>query len=390
MHMVDNGRLPFSLAEYRRRYDRVKAGMRKIAVDAFLIHNPENICYLTGYEDPATYAFHCLLISDDEPVMILRRFEENNVPEFTWLARTVTIEDHEDPVRIVAHTLDRLGLGNKRLGIERGLSKSGFYFPVDEYEGLRGLFPKATLINASAAVERARLVKSADELATIRRAARIADLAMQTAIDAVQAGRTEDELAAEVYRVMILNGGQYPSSPAFILSGERTSLPHGTWRGRALEARDNVYFEIPGTCYRYTAALIRTVALGEPSPRVRAMADAILGGLEAAMETIRPGVTSSAVDEACRSVVEKAGFGGLFKLRTGYSIGLSFPPGWGEGHILSLRRGDPTPLETNMTFHLVPICLAYREVGVGFSATVRVTETGCEELTSVPRRLVVK
>jgi Xaa-Pro dipeptidase len=390
MEMIGHDRLAFSLAEYRRRYDQVKWGMRDLGVDAFLVRTPENIYYLTGYENPATFAFHCLLLSEDEPVIILRRLEEPNVREFSWLTRTVTIEDHEHPIEIVSQTLDKMGLGNKRIGVERGLGKSGFYFWVDEYELLQSRFPKATLVNATAVLDRTRLVKSPEEIGVIREAARITDAGAQTGIDAVQAGRTEDELAAEIYRALILHGSQYPSLPPFVLSGERTSLPHGTWRGRRLQARDHVYFEIPGTRHRYTAAIMRCVSVGEPEPRVRAMADAVIAGLEAAMAAIRPGTTSGAVDAACRSAIQKAGFGQYFNHRTGYSIGVSFPPGWGEGHILSLRRDDPTPLQANMTFHLVPLCLVYREVGVGFSATVRVTEHGCEELTSLPRQLIVK
>jgi Xaa-Pro dipeptidase len=239
-------------------------------------------------------------------------------------------------------------------------------------------------------VERARVVKSEEEIAMMRRAARIADVATQAGIDAVAAGRTEDELAAEVHRVAILNGSEFMGLPPFVLSGERTCLPHGTWRGRTIRPGDHVYFEVSAAKFRDSAAIMRCVSVGEPNPRVRAMADAVIGGLEAGMAAIKPGVSCEAVDAACRSVIEKAGFGKYFTHRTGYSIGVNFPPDWGEGQILSLRRGEPTRLETNMTFHMVPLCLVYREVGVGFSATVRVTETGCEELTRLPRTLVVK
>lgn len=224
----------------------------------------------------------------------------------------------------------------------------------------------------------------------MRRAARIADVATQAGIDAIQTGRTEDEIAAEVHRVAIQNGSEYMGLAPFVLSGERTCLPHGTWRGRTVQPGDHVYFEVSAAKFRYSAAVMRCASVGEPNPRVRALSDAVIGGLEAGMTAIKPGVACETVDAACRSVIEKAGFGKYFTHRTGYSIGISFPPDWGEGQILSLRRGEPTLLEPNMTFHMVPLCLIYRELGVGFSATVRVTETGCEELTSLPRRLIVK
>jgi Xaa-Pro dipeptidase len=386
MEMKSHDRLGFSLGEYRRRYDVVQAGMRRLGLDALLVRGPENICYLTGYETPGYYKYHGLILSKDEPVLVLRRFEEPNVWEFSWLARTAPVEDHENPTRVTARTLERLGLADKRIGVE----KSGWFFSVEEHETLAAALPRATLLDASSVVERARVVKSEEEIAMMRRAARIACLATQAGIDAVQAGRTEDEVAAEVHRVAILHGSEYMGLPPFVLSGERTCLPHGTWRGRTIQPGDPVYFEVSATQFRYAAAVMRCVAVGEPGPRVRAMADAVIAGLEAGMAAIKPGVTCEAVDTACRSVIERAGFGKSFMHRTGYSIGVNFPPDWGEGQILSLRRGEPTPLEADMTFHMVPLCLVYREVGIGFSATVRVTETGCEELTSLPRTLVIK
>ena len=386
MEMKGHDRLGFSLAEYRRRYDAVRLGMKRLGVDALLVRGPENICYLTGYETPGYYKYHGLLLSQEEPVLILRRFEEPNAWEFSWLARTVPVEDHEQPAQVTAQAIERMGLADKRIGVE----KSGWFFSVEEYETLRSALPNATLVDASSTVERARVVKSEEEIAMMRRAARIADVATQAGIDAVAAGRTEDELAAEVHRVAILNGSEFMGLPPFVLSGERTCLPHGTWRGRTIRPGDHVYFEVSAAKFRYSAAIMRCVSVGEPNPRVRAMADAVIGGLEAGMAAIKPGVSCEAVDAACRSVIEKAGFGKYFTHRTGYSIGVNFPPDWGEGQILSLRRGEPTRLEINMTFHMVPLCLVYREVGVGFSATVRVTETGCEELTRLPRTLVVK
>lgn len=386
MDMKAHPRLGFSLGEYRRRYETVMQGLRHLGLDALLVRSPENICYLTGYETPGYYKYHGLLLSRDEPVLILRRFEEPNAWEFSWLTRTVPIEDHEHPVEVTAQTIARMGLADKRIGVE----KAGWFFSVEEYETLKSALPKATLVDASAVVERARLVKSEEEIAMMRRAARIAESATQAGIDAVQPGRTEDEIAAEVHRVAILNGSEYMGLPPFILSGDRTCLPHGTWRGRTVQPGDHVYFEVSAAKFRYSAAVMRCVSVGEPTPRVRALADAVIGGLEAGMAAIRPGAPCETVDAACRGVIEKAGFGKHFTHRTGYSIGINFPPDWGEGQILSLRRGERTPLEPNMTFHMVPLCLVYRELGVGFSATVRVTETGSEELTSLPRSLIVK
>jgi Xaa-Pro dipeptidase len=122
---------------------------------------------------------------------------------------------------------------------------------------------------------------------------------------------------------------------------------------------------------------------------VERIAGVVISGLNAAIETIKPGVTAGEVDAACRGKFIAAGIDQYFHHRTGYSIGIAFPPDWGEGHAMSLRSGDPAVLEPNMTFHMPPGVLVYGKYGIGFSETVRVTENGCEVLTEFPRELLV-
>ena len=389
METKGHARLLFSMEEYKRRYDLIMERMHQAGLDAILVRNPENICYLTGYETPGHYNYHGLLLSSDEPVFILRLFEEANVSEFSWLARTVTIEDHEHPAEVVARTIDQMGLASARIGFEKGMNKAGLYCSVEEWDILRSALPKAAFVETTMLVAGVRIVKSEEEIAVLREAARIAETATQAGIDTIRDGITENEIAAEVYRVAILNGSEYMSLPPFILSGERTHLPHGTWRGRSVHAGDHVYFEVSAVKYRYTAAVMRCVSVGEPNRRVLKLAEVSIDALEAGMTAIRPGVTGESVNNAIMDVVNKAGFGGEhFTHHAGYSIGISFPPGWGEGHIMDIRRGEVRKLEPNMTFHIVPLIID-REIGVGFSALARVTGTGCEPLTKYPRSLTV-
>ncbi|MEE9248862.1 MAG: M24 family metallopeptidase, partial [Dehalococcoidia bacterium] len=80
----------------------------------------------------------------------------------------------------------------------------------------------------------------------------------------------------------------------------------------------------------------------------------------------------------------------LFNHRTGYSIGIGFPPGWGEGQIMDIKPNDPRPLEAGMTFHLTPALFIPDVAGPGFSETVLVTESGAEPLTTFPREFIIK
>jgi Xaa-Pro dipeptidase len=120
------------------------------------------------------------------------------------------------------------------------------------------------------------------------------------------------------------------------------------------------------------------------------MYDACSLALDASIAALRPGVTAGSVHDACQRVIDDAGFEPNFRKRLGYSIGIGFAPGWGEGAFLELSRGDPTLLEAGMVFHMPPALRVYPEVGMGCSETVLVTEDGAEVLSDFPRELVVR
>jgi len=110
--------------------------------------------------------------------------------------------------------------------------------------------------------------------------------------------------------------------------------------------------------------------------------------LETAIAAIRPGLTAGEVDEACRRALKARGLDTYFRHRAAYGIGIGFPPNWSEGHIYAIRPGDPLVLQPNMTFHVIPT-LFLEDFGMCFSDSVRVTDEGCEPLTSFPRKLFV-
>lgn len=385
--MNDHDRLGFTLDEYQRRYERLLGGLEALGLDALCIRTPENITYMSGYETPGYYKYHCIVMGKDfEPVFILRSFETLNVPEYSWIARYVPVEDWDHPASITAAVLNELGLNGKRIGVE----KQGWFYTVEEHETLTAALPESEFIDAIQILWDARMIKSDEEIDMIRRSAAILDKAMRAGWDISRPGISDDVINAEVNRVLIENGGEYMGLPPFILSGERTCLPHQTSRGETVAERDLIYFEVSACKWRYTAALMRTIFIGEPSDRQRRCAEALIGAIEAAMEAIRPGVACEDVDRAARAVVEKAGFGEYWRHRLGYSIGINYPPDWGEGEIISLRRGEERELEANMTFHMVPLCLIYRDWGIGFSESIRVTERGCERFSRLPREIIIK
>ncbi len=385
--MNTHGRLGFTLMEYQRRWEAVLANMAELDLDVLLVRSPENITWLTGYETPGYYKYHCLVMAPGiDPVLILRRFECLNVAEYAWVTQIVPVDDWEVPSEITARVMRELGVRSRRIGIE----KRGWFCTIEEHEQLCAALPGAKFLDAAPAIWNARMIKSDEEIAVMYRSAAIVDRAMTAGFDIAAPGVSDDIINAEVHRVIFEAGGEYMSLPPFILSGERTCLPHQTARSDIVGERDLVFLELSATKFRYCAALMRTLFIGEPTERQQRVAEACIAAVEAAMGAIRPGISAEEVDRIARAEVEKAGFGEYFRHRLGYSIGVNYPPDWGEGEIISLCRGETRTLEPGMVFHMVPLCLIYRQFGIGFSETVRVTESGCERFSQLPLDITVK
>lgn len=381
--------MPFPMTEYERRMDGLRARIAERGLDAVLITTPENICYLTGFESPGHYAFQALVVPvEGESVMIPRRLEESGVKYRTWCTHIRAYEDNEDPIDKVREVLRVTSLEQSKVGYERDC----WFFTSSQQERLFSTSPATSFRDCAGIVEEGRLIKSDVEIEMMRKAARFAEAGMQAGLDAIAEGATENDVAAEIHYHMIKAGGEWPAISPFVATGHRGSIGHTTWEGVPINKGDCVFLEVGGCLKRYHAAIMRTAHVGEPDPKVKMAADTIVAAMDAAISQIKPGMTLGAVDAISRTIIKKAApkFSGLQMTRSGYSIGIAFPPDWGEGHIMSIRHEDVRVLKPNMTFHHIPWVQIPGKGGVGMSETIRVTEDGCEVLTNLPRELALR
>ncbi len=379
--------LPFTMEEYERRLNALRARMADQQLDAVLTTTPENICYLTGFESPGHYYFHGLIVPlEGEPVAVPRLAEDTGVEALTWVEVRRPYQDFEHPMDKLRDALTEMNLVDQRVGYE----KACWFFTAAQQERLFDALPRATFIDCSGIVEIGRLIKSEAEIGLMRQAARATEAGMQAGIDAAAAGVTENDIAAEIHYAMIKAGSEWPSIVPFVASGERGAIVHATWAGRTLQPGEPLLLEVGGCRKRYHTALMRTGFIGQPSAQVREAEELVQEAFNRTIEAIKPGVTAGEVDAVSRNLIRESKFGGTQASRSGYSIGIGLPPDWGEGHILSLQPHETQRLEANMTFHLLPWVQIPGQGGISFSETVRVTETGCEVLTNFERRLFVK
>jgi len=378
----------FSLEEYQDRLDALRRRMEEKGVDCMLIHTPENLCYMTGYQTPGYYWYQTLVVPmDKDPVFVTRLLEDSNAEHLTWVEDRRPYRDSEDWVDKTRQVLVDLGLGSKRIGVE----KQSWFITIRDYERLQDMLPDAHWVDCSMLVEEGRMIKSPAELGYMRQAAKAAEVSIQAGIDTVQAGVNENEVAAAVYAAQINAGSEYTGLPSFVTAGKRSFLGHVTWYRETIKPDDTVFMEIPGCINRYHAALMRNVYVGTPPDKMIKATDTMVLALEESIKFIKPGVTAHDAHMFCSKVIEDAGLGVTMEHRAAYSIGIGFAPDWGEGYIISMNEGEHRELRAGMTFHLIPLVFIPGLSSVGVSETVLVTETGCETLTpNIERKLFVK
>jgi Xaa-Pro dipeptidase len=379
------------------RVAAVKRRMESLGADVLLVSDPCNMNYLTGY-DATSYYVHQMVavgIDADEPLWIGRQMDVA-CARFTTFLDAANLHGYPEsfigapgrhPMEFVAALIADQGWGQSRIAVEM----DAHFFTARCFAELVRRLPGAAFVDADLLVNRARIVKSPQEIAYMRQAGMIVEKAMNAAIETIDVGVRQCDVAAAIYSAAVRGtaefGGDMPEAP-WMPAGERTAAPHLTWTDERYRAGEATNLELNGCRHRYTAALARTVVLGEPPPAMREMIPVVVEGMNAALERARAGVTCHDVEAAWREVIARHGI--EKSSRIGYSIGIGYPgPSWNE-RTASLQPGDMTVLEPNMTFHMIP-AIWMDDWGVEVSETFRVTESGPPELFShLPRQVFVK
>jgi ectoine utilization protein EutD len=386
----------FSESEFASRVARTKARMVAAGLDALILCDPANLNYLTGYDGWSFYVPQAVLVVQEieKPFWFGRGQDVNGAKLTTILPDDHIVgytDDHvqskaKHPMQALARLLQEKGQASKRIGVEA----DSYYFTAKSLEILRRELPNARFEDADLLVNWVRAVKSDAEIALMQQAARITELTMQTAMDVIDVGVRQCDAAAAIQAANTRGtkeyGGDYPAIVPLMPTGIGTSCPHITWLDEPFATGTGTTVEIAGVRRRYHVPMTRTLYLGKPPEKMRHAAEVVVEGVSAALDTAKPGALARDVHAAWTRTIERHG---LFKdSRCGYSIGLNYPPDWGE-RTISLRAIDETVLEPNMTIHFMP-GIWLDDWGIAISEAIRITPTGVETFCNFPRRLFVK
>ena len=372
--------LHFSEQELQARRERACMEMQKRGLHALLCFKQETDFYLTGYDTFGYCFFQCLVLAADGRMTLLTRAPDLRQAQHTSVIQDIRIWTDQagiNPAEQLKSILDEYGCQNKTVGIEfDAYGLTAFHWRrVDAV-----LDAYCHYQDASDLVNRLRLVKSPAEINYVRKAAELADDALDAALAEIRPNAWEGDILAAMHSAIFKGGGDYPGNE-FIIGAGRDALLCRYFSGRKhLADNDQITLEWAGAYRHYHAAMMRTILVGEVNEEHRHMHDVAVEALLACEEALKPGEPVGNVFDAHTRVADARGLRQHRLNACGYSLGTTYTPTWMDW--LMLYTGNPVLAEPDMVFFLHMIFMnsdSGRAMTLGH--TVRVTDSGCERLS---------
>ena len=380
--------LHFDAAEYKARVARARDAMATHDLDGLLLFAPESHYWLTGYDTFGFALFQCMVMCADGDIHLLTR-----APDLRQARYTSTLDDDHihiwidregmAPADDLKALLDALGLPGKRLGIE----KATVGLTAANWDMVRGVLGE-DFVDASTLIRDLRRVKSTAEIACHRRAAELADAALEAGIEQTRAGAFEGDILAAMQGAVFKGGGDYAGNEFILGSGPGALLCRYYSGRRHLDATDQLTIEWAGAYARYHAAMMRTLVVGPPSDLQKRMHTACVEALEACEAAMIPGDPMGNVFDAHARTFDAHGFEHARLNACGYGMGAIYNPIWVDFPMFF--AGNPLPMEMGQVFFMHMI-LMDSESGYAmcWGHSVLIGKNGVERLSKAPQDMIV-
>ncbi|MCF6137864.1 M24 family metallopeptidase [Pseudalkalibacillus berkeleyi] len=350
------------------RIERLRSLFSENGIDGMLITSASNRRYMSTF----TGSSGVVLISSKEAKLIT---------DFRYIDQA---NEQATGYEIVKHT----GLISEEVAKqtkEMGIQKLGFEQDYMTYAGHQSYQNKVDveLVPISGVIEKLRLVKDKDELKVLKEAAELADKTFEHILTFIQPGMREIDVSNELEFFMRKNGATSSSFDIIVASGIRSSLPHGVASEKVIEKGDMITLDFGALYKGYCSDITRTIAVGEPSDKMKEIHQIVLDAQLKGLEGLKPGLTGKEADALTRDYIKEHGYGENFGHSTGHGIGLDVH----EGPGLSFKVD--TVLEPGMVVTVEPGIYVSGLGGVRIEDDVVITETGCEKLSTSSKELFI-
>jgi len=379
----------FSSQEFKTRKQKVLNAMNEENIDALLMFKQESMYWLTGYDTFGYVFFQCLVLDKSGNIILLTRVPDLRQALNTSIIKDIRIwidKDNSNPNEDLKKILNELKLRGKKIGIEYdtyGLTGKNTLLLNKSLDGYCDIKDKSYLIS------NLRVVKSTEEIVYVKKAAELADMALDEVWKCAKEGINEGKILAQMQKVIFENGGDYPANEFIIGSGHNALLCRYQSEKRILSNPDQLTIEWAGAYKHYHSAMFRTIPIGKANPKHYKMYEACLEALTKCEKKLVPKNTVGEVFDVHAKTLDNLGYNKSRMNACGYSLGATFSPNWMDTPPM-IYADNPLILKPGMVFFMHMILMdSENQLAMNLGETYLVTEKGNERLGRQKLDLVI-
>ena len=380
--------LHFSKEEFQKRKDDVLKSMNKQNLDALLMFRQESMYWLTGYDTFGYVFFQTLVLDKNGNLILLTRAPDLRQAQNTSNIEDIRIwidKDKSNPTEDLKKILNELSLKGKKIGVEyeaygmTGRNALRLNETLKDYCDLK---------DESELITKLRVIKSQEEIVYVKKAAELADNALDQAWKYCKAGVNEAKILAEMQKIVLEGGGDYPANEYIIGSGHNALLCRYQAEKRNLSNQDQLSIEWAGTYKHYHSAMFRTILLGKTDPKHIKMHEACVQALKNCESKLKPGNKIGEVFDIHAKTFDDLGFNKARMNACGYSLGSTFSPNWMDWPML--YTDNPYIIQPGNIFFMHMILMdSENQLAMNLGETYLVTQDGNKRLGKQKLDLVV-
>ncbi len=380
--------LHFSIEEFKRRKTNVLEKMKDQNIDALLMFRQESMYWLTGYDTFGYVFFQTLILDQKGNVILLTRAPDLRQAQNTSNIENIKIwidKDGSDPTIDLKLILDELNLKGKNLGIEYDAYGLTGKNAINLNNSLKNYY---SLEDKSELITKLRVVKSKEEIVYVKKAAALADEALEQVWQNVKAGVSESKILALMNKVIFEGGGDYPANEFIIGSGKNALLCRYQAEKQILKKQDQLTIEWAGTYKHYHSAMFRTIPIGKADKRHYKMHEACIEALKNCENKLKPGKKLGEVFDVHAKTFDELGYNKARMNACGYSLGATFSPNWMDWPMLF--TGNPYVIQQGNVFFIHMILMdSENQLAMNLGETYLITQDGNQRLGNSKLDLVI-
>ena len=358
------------LIKERLKFFRDKIEKENMEIEGFLVTNLKNLYYLSGFDGEG----FALITNKNNYLFTDSRYTEQAEKESPDY-KIITDEPKEKNARVLA--LKKIIEKNK-------INKIAFesiHLSYADFKRYSDSFKSVEFLPTKNFIEQMRMVKDKEEIIIIRKAGQIATESLKEVFEIIEPGMRELEIASELAYTMRKKGAQREAFETIVVSGERSSLPHGKPSEKKISEGELITIDIGANYQNYNSDITRTIIIGKEQRKQKEIFSIVLEAQKTAIEFLKPGINCKEVDGVARNIIEKKGYGKYFGHGLGHGVGLDIH----ERPRVSFN--DDTILLPGMVVTIEPGIYLPEVGGVRIEDSVLITEEGYEILTWFPKIL---